>query len=263
VTQAIGLLGEIFGAAAIVALSVALAIAAGGSRLIRSGRGSDFVLPCALVIGFFAGYLMLPRSFAALVPQPNQPWQWLPYFAAITAILSASLSPLSRPAAWIFPLVVSACIEAAVFAPSWPIFGLTQRPLHLVVALYLVLVGGPLLYLPSKVGERWLLPSLALSGAITAVVVGAMVSTRLAGLVAVAAGAFAAAAIFNTRFIKASDRSRRSVVAVFAILAGGSAWLAFTDPDPPRSILLFGPLLPLLLWPVAVIRVPSAGGKIG
>src|SRR6478609_5193576 len=116
-----------------------LVIAVIGSRWLRSGRGSDFVLPCAVVIGFFVGYLVLPRSFTALVPQQNQPWQWLPYFAAITAILSASLSPISRPAAWILPLVVSACIAAAAFAPSWPIFGLTQRPLHLLVALYLVL----------------------------------------------------------------------------------------------------------------------------
>jgi hypothetical protein len=263
VTQAIGLLGDIFGLATIVSLAVALAVAAGGTRLIRSGRGSDLVLPCAIVIGFFAGYLMLPRSFAALMPQQNQPWQWLPYFAAMTAILSASLSPLSRPAAWVLPLVVSACIAAAAFAPRWSIFGLTQRPLHLVVALYLVLVGGPLLYLPGKVRAGWLLPSLTISGAITALVVGAMVSTRLAQLAAVSAGAFAAAAIANMWFSKASDRSLRSLVAIFAILAGGSAWLAFVDPDPPEPIMLVVPLLPLLLWPIAAIRVPSAGGKIG
>jgi hypothetical protein len=160
-------------------------------------------------------------------------------------------------------LVVSACIAAAAFAPSWPIFGLTQRPLHLVVALYLVLVGGPLLYLPGTLRERWLLPSLALSGAITALVVGAVVSTRLAQLTAASAGAFAAAAIGNAWFSKASDRSLRSVVAVFAIFVGGSAWLGFVEPDPPEPIPLIVPLLPLLLWPIAAIRVPSAGDKIG
>lgn len=262
-TQAIGLLGDIFGLATIVALAVALAVAAGGMRLIRWGRGSDFVLPCAVVAGFFLGYLVLPRSFAALVPQQNQPWQWLPHFAAIAAILSASLSPTSRPAAWSLPLVVSACMAAAAFAPNWPVFGLTRRPLHLMAALYLVFVGGPLLYLPRRVCERWLLPSLALSGAITALVIGAMVSTRLAQLTAISAGAFTAAAIANAWFSKASDRSLRSLIAVFAVLVGGSAWLAFVEPDPPEPILLIVSLLPLLLWPIAVIRVPSAGEKIG
>jgi len=263
VTQAIGLLGAVFGLATIVAVASALVVAALGTRLIRSGRGNGFLLPCAVVIGFFAGYLMLPREFAALVPQQNRPWQWLPCFAAITAILSASLSPLSRPAAWILPLVVSACIAAAVFAPSWPIFGLTRRPLHLVVGLYLVLVGGPLLYLPSKVRERWLLPSLALSGAIAAVVVGAKVSLRLAQLAATSAGTFLAAAITNEWLAKASDHSLRNCVAVFSILVGGSAWLAFVEPDPPQPMLLIVPLMPLLLWLVPAIRVPSAGHKIG
>lgn len=256
--QAIGLLLEIFGLAAIVALAVGLTVAAGGSRLIRLSRGSNLVLPSAVVVGFVAGYLVLPRSFAAIVPQQNQPWQWLPCFAAIAAILSASLSPLSRPAAWILPLVVSACIAAAVLAPTWPIFGLTRRPLHLMVAIYLAVVGGPLLYLPSQVRERWLLPVFVFSGVIAAVVIGAMVSTRLAQLAAMSAGAFAAVAIANRWFMKASDRSLRSLIAVFAVLVGGNVWLAFVEPDPPLPILLLVPLLPLLLWCGAAIRVPFA-----
>jgi hypothetical protein len=242
---------------------VAFAVAFVGARFIRLRRGTDFVLPCAVVAGFFAGYLVLSRDFAAIVPQQNRPWQWLPWFAAITAILSASLSPLSRPAAWILPLIVSACMAAAVFAPSWPIFGLTRRPLHLVVAMYLVLSGGPLLYLPDKVRERWLLPVFTISGVIAAVVVGAMVSTRLAQLVAISAGAFAAAAIAAKWLIKASDRSFRSLIAIFSILVGGTAWLAFVEPDPPQPMLLLVALIPLLLWCGALIRVPFARSNIG
>jgi hypothetical protein len=263
VGQAIGLLTEIFGLAAIVSLAVALVVAAGGSRAARAGRSSDLVFPFAIVIGFFAGYLVLPREFAALVPQQNRPWQWLPLFVAIAAGLSASSSPLSRPGAWILPLVVSACIAATVLAPHWPIFGLTRRPLHVAVALYLVLVGVPLLYLPGRVSARWLLPSLALSGAVAAVVTGAMVSLRLAQLAAIAAGAFAAATLADVWIAKASDRSLRSLAIVFTILIGGTAWLAFVEPDPPQSLSLIAPVLPLILWLAALLQVPSAGGKIG
>jgi hypothetical protein len=207
--------------------------------------------------------LVLPRSFAALVPQQNQAWQWLPYFGVITALLSASLSPMSRPAAWIFPLVIAACTAAAAFAPNWPIFELPPRWLHMVVACYLLIVGGPLLYLPGRVQERWMLPALACSGAITAVGIGAMVSTRLAQLAALSAGAFAAAAIVSAWLAKASERSLRNLIAVYAVLVGSPAWLAFVEPDPPQWPLLIVPLLPLLLWIASAIRVPSAGAKIG
>jgi hypothetical protein len=263
VAQAIGVAVEIFGAGAAVALAAALLTALGGWRIVRSGDGSNFILPCAVIVGFIAGYFALPRSFAPLTPQANQPWQWLPYFAVITGLSSASLSPFSRPGAWALPLVVSACIAAAVLAPSWPVFGLTRRPLQLVAALYLVMVGGPLLYLPGRIRTQWHVTALAITGAINAIAIGATVSTRLAELAAIGAAGFAAAAIAGFWFLKATDRSIRSLTALFAILTGGTAWLAFVEPDPPQPLLMIAPLLPLLLWVTVVRRVPFAGGKIG
>src|SRR5262249_49485167 len=99
--------------------------------------------------------------------------------------------------------------------------------------------------------------------AIAAVIIGAMVSARLAQLAAMSAGAFTAAAISNAWFLKASDRAHRSLIAVFAILIGGIAWLAFVEPDPPQPMLLIIPLLPLLLWLATAVRVPFAGLNIG
>src|SRR6185369_2266104 len=196
-------------------------------------------------------------------PQANQPWQWLPWFAAITAILSASLSPWSRPAAWSLPLVVAACIAGAALAPSWSVFGLTRRPLQLVLALYLAFVGIPLLYLPASAQKRWLMTALAAAGVINAIAIGAMVSTRLAQLGAITAAAFVAAAIAGFGFIQASDRSLRSLIAVHAILTGSIAGLAFVEPDPPQPLLLIAPLVPLLLLLEPVVRLPFVRRKIG
>jgi hypothetical protein len=263
VSQAIGLAVEIFGMAAIVALAVAIGTAFGGSRLLRSGGKSHFVLPLAVVIGYFAGYLLLPRSFAALTPQANQPWQWLPWLAAITVVLSASLSPWSRPSAWSLPLVVAACIAGAALAPGWPVFGLTRRPLQLVLALYLVFLGIPLLYLPRQAQKRWLVTALAVAGMVNATAIGALVSTRLAKMAAMSAAVFTAAAIAGLWLMQASDRSLRNLICVYAILTGSIAWLAFVEPDPPQPLLLVAPLVPLILWLEPVVRLPFVRGKIG
>jgi hypothetical protein len=155
-------------------------------------------------------------------------------------------------------------MAAAILAPGWPVFGLTRRPLQVIVALYLIIVGMPLLYLPSTVSKSWLAPALAISGAIGAAAVGAAVSTRLAQLEAIAAAAFAGAAVAGRTVTKAraSDRAMRSLIAVFAVLCGGVSWLASVEPDPPQTLLLAGPFLPALLWLSGLIRLPSAGAKI-
>jgi hypothetical protein len=117
--------------------------------------------------------------------------------------------------------------------------------------------------LPSKPCEQWLPLAFAISAAINALAIGAVVSLRLAQLSAIPVGCFAAVAIGNLWLIRAGDHSIRSLIAIFAILTGGTAWLAFVEPDPPRPELLLAPLLPLLLWLPLARGAPFARGRIG
>jgi hypothetical protein len=86
-----------------------------------------------------------------------------------------------------------------------------------------------------------------------ALATGAMVSVRLAQLAAIAAATFAGCSVVVVRRAgRSSGESAAGVVPVFAALAGGAAWTASVDPDPPQLMLLAFPLLPLVLWLAAL-----------
>src|SRR5262245_35851631 len=117
---ALGPLLEIFGPAALVAGITSLLTAAIAVRRLPAAANAQWTLPAAVAVGYFAGYLTLPRSWAALVPQPGQAWQWLPY-----------LGPLAAACATIFPSQVVlrriaiaglAIVTGSLLTPNWPIF---------------------------------------------------------------------------------------------------------------------------------------------
>jgi hypothetical protein len=247
VLQAIGLVQDIFWPAALLSAAVALAAA---WRLPR-------MLPAALAIGFAAGYLALPRSWAAIVPQ--QELHWLPYLgvaAAATALSGYSPAQLRWPrwSAIIGLTIVAACL----LTPSWPVFGAT-RPLSIAIATaYFLLIAAPLEQLPQRLLNQTFAGVLALAAAITAVAIGIQVSLRFAQLSALAAGGLAGCSLAGFLGTKPTDSAIRSLIPIYTVLVGGIALLACVEPDPPATLLLALPFTPLLPSLGSIRRHPLA-----
>jgi len=252
VANALSLALEIFGLATVVALGCSFILTWLGRKLTPAAHSGYFIPPGAVALGFFAGYAMLPRDWAPFIPGQNQPWQWLPYAGLVAAILASSFAPEAKSQAWKFAIIPAAAITAIYLTPSWPVFGLGPEKLRWVLLVYLLLIGVPLQHLPARLLNRSFAALLAVVAAITAIATGAMVSSRLAQLAAIAAGALAGTCVAGSFGAKSSDAPLRSLIPVFSILVGGIAWIACVEPDPPQTITLGLPLIPL-----AVCLVPS------
>jgi hypothetical protein len=261
--QAFGLALEIFGLAALIALLVALVLTWLARRLTPAGYDGYFVLTSAVAIAYFAGYAMLPRSWAAFIPQANQSWQWLPYLGLAAAAFAASLPPSHRSPAWKLAIVAVAPMAGAALAPTWPVFGFGRGALQWFVVIYLLVVGVPLQHLPARMLNQWLLGLLCFVATAVAVAIGAFVSTRLAQLGALAAAALAGSWIAGFVGPRQGESPLRSLIPVFTVLVGGITFVASVEPDPPQAGLLAIPLLPLVLWLPPALGLHFARGKIG
>jgi len=263
VAQAFGLALEIFGLAALVALLVALVLTWLARRLTPADYDGYFVLTSAVAIAYFTGYAMLPRSWAAFIPQATQRWQCLPYLGLVAALFAVSFPPSQRSTAWNLTIVAVAGMAGATLAPNWPVFGFGRKALELFLTFYLIVVGVPLQHLPARMLTQWLLGLLCFVAAAVAVAIGAFVSTRLAQFGALAAAALAGSWIAGFVAPRAGGSPLRSLIPVFTVLVGGIAFVACVEPDPPQPGLLAIPLLPLVLWLPPALGLPFARGKIG
>jgi FtsH-binding integral membrane protein len=259
VAQAIGLLLDIFGLAAAASLATALVLTWLGRRLLPAGLASRFVLPFAVSIAYFAGYAILPRSFASFTPAQGQAWPWLPYLALLGAVFSGVIPDFSRISRRVIALIAIAGVAAAALSPTWPVYGFTQEPLRIFLAIYLLAVGFPLMQKTLPSHNRQNLCLLIAVCVLSTLAIGAIYSTRHARLAALTAGAFTGISIALRFGSKDSDFALCQLAPVFAVLAGGIAWLATVEPDPPEPMLLAVPLLSwaLLILP-AISRLPFA-----
>jgi hypothetical protein len=226
-----------------------------GRRLAPADHRGGFVLPVAVALGYFAGYATLPRSWAALWPQANQAWQWLPSLGILAAAISTFTHVFPKSAAWRLAVVAVAPLVAAALAPTWPVYGLSRQPLIWLIIIYLLAVGIPLQYLSKRLFNLSFLGLLAAAGALLALVTGAVQSVVLAQLAAIAAGALAGSAIASAVGPRPTDSSIRSLVPVFVALVGGAAVVVAVEPDPPQPGLLAIPLLPLATW--LMVAIPN------
>src|SRR2546421_7006728 len=105
--NAISLAWEIFGLAAGASLLASFALAFLGTRLTPLYHGAYWINPCAVAFSFFAGYAVLPRDWASLIPQQGQPWQWLPYGGVAAAVLSGVVAIQTKSHAWRFAVLIA------------------------------------------------------------------------------------------------------------------------------------------------------------
>jgi hypothetical protein len=262
VEQAIGLVLEIFGPAALVAFVTALCLTWLGQRFLRAELAGRFVLPCAAAAAFFAGYLALPRSFAALVPQLGRAWIWLPYLGLVAAAGGIAPPKFGRKVSG-FTAVLVMSLAGAALSPTWRVYGFSRFPLAGFLVFYLLAVGLALFGLPRITGGGRSGLFLAAVCVLNAVVIGAVCSVRLAQLAALVAASITGISIALFSGSKVCEFALRRFAPLFAVLTGGISWLACVEPDPPQPMLLAIPLLTWLLWvPQAAAKVPSAGDGI-
>jgi hypothetical protein len=253
----ISLAGDLFGVATAGALIAALALGWLGLRVAGQGYGRHLALIWPVAISFVVGYALLPREFAGFVPDAMQPWKWLPYAGLWAAFISSVLPPISK--AGKFVIVAAAPIPAYCFTPGWPVWGYEPRSVIWLSLAYLLLIGLSLQTLPKRIlGSRYL-GLFAAATLILTVVIGGLVSLRLAQLAAIAASALLGAFLATITSRRSSEEaSGESVLAVYAVLVGGIAWIACVEPDPPQPGLLAIPLLPAAMW-IAVVPAAYAG----
>jgi hypothetical protein len=264
VAQAIGQVLEIFGVAAFVALATALCLMWLGQRHLPAGLTSRVVLPGAIAIAYFAGYAVLPRSFASFVPQQGQSWPWLPYLGFVAAAISAVFPYFVRISTRLIALITISGMAGALLSPTWAVYGFTRDSLGIFLAFYLLAIGLPLLNLlsfRSALPGLWFLLTIAI---LNTLAIGANYGIRHAQLAALPAGALMGVSLALRAGPKDAERAFERLAPVFVTLVGGIAWLACVEPDPPQPILLAIPLLTWAIWlPRLMMRLPSAPKGIG
>jgi hypothetical protein len=262
--QAIGQVLEIFGVAAFAALATALCLTWLGQRFLPDGLVSRIVLPGAVAIAYFAGYAVLPRSFASFTPQQGQAWPWLPYLGVVGAAVAMALPQSARFSIRLIALIAISAIAAVVLSPTWPIYGLTRVPVAVFLAIYLLAIGFPLLSLPIAPTDRRTLYFLTVLCALNALTIGAIYSARHAQLAALPAAGLTGISLALLVGPKVHQLALWRVGPLFVALVGGIAWLACVEPDPPKPILLAIPLVSWAIWiPRAIPQLPSAPKGIG
>jgi hypothetical protein len=250
VAQALGLALDIFGLAALVAGVTSLVVALSGARVLPPGMNERLTLPLALALGYCAGYVALPRNWAALVPQPAQSWQWLPHLAIATAAIS--IATVGRHLALrLIVLIVVSVISGWLLTPTWPIFGLERPASIAILSGYIFVMTAVLGIAPPRRLSHPFIGLLALVAAIMSAWIGAAVSIRFAQLGAIAAAGLAGcwgAVFFSTR---PTELAFRTLVPLYGVLVGGIAFIACVEPEPPLVALLLVPALPLVVSPFA------------
>lgn len=211
-----------------------------------------FILAVAFALSVAAGCWLHPNP---LPLSPNRHWHWLPYAGLVAAGVGCITVLRALPALGCALLYLFLGAAVAFFlVPLWPDLK-PSRPVWIgLLTVYLAAIGAGLVYLPERLRGRGFIWLLALAAAGTAVLMASEVSLRLGevGLRVAAAvgGCWAAAWLFqwNDKSAERWPLLTMAIIPVYAILAGGSAFVAAIDIPPTKNQLLLAPAAPLALW---------------
>jgi hypothetical protein len=224
--------------------AVSIAIALILRRILPGAISERWALPVAFAAGLIAGYMLLP-SWASLVPRRH--WQWLVWLG----VLAAAIGPIGLHAhrgvtVRLAAILVVSLTSSWLLVPTWT--DLTPaRPICIaIVATFLAVSASLTDLLAERVAPNALAASLAASSVCAAIAVAGLVSVtygRVAGVMAAAFCGALAAGVPGQSAI-----AMRSILPVYAITVGGTAFVAAIEPKPPMWGLLGLPMAPLLLW---------------
>ena len=148
----------------------------------RERRGSVAGWECRSA--FFAGYLALPRSWAALAP--DQAWQWLPYLGIAAAVAVQHAFTRIGCGGWL--RCVWPCWPAVFSRRTGPSSAFRGRGRSSSRLLYSWLIAALLEALPGRAHCWTPLHACCIRGTLSAVAIGAEVRIEVAQLAAIAAG---------------------------------------------------------------------------
>jgi hypothetical protein len=243
----------------LVPATVSFSVALLCHRILPRTVARRWMLPAALSVGFAIGYVVLPE-WAEIVPARH--WQWIPYLGVATALAGAvgRARGIWFPERWLIHGLVAAA-AALLLVPDWPELDPPRVQLVPIVAGWLFLLFMALPPLAERIASVWLLAHLCAAAVVTALAIAAFVSLKyaqLAGLAAASLVGCSAAALFLRQHAEP-----RSVMPVFAVLVGGSAFTGYIDPQPPLTGLLLLPAAPLALWLTVMLPGSKSPGAIG
>lgn len=260
------------GTIVVIPAIVALVVSLGWRRLLHATVLADAALAVGGGVGFFVGYVLLP-DWAALTPARH--WHWLPYLAIAITVTSAIFAAVRSPI-WGHALlmIVLGGVAAWLLVPTWNSLRPTLMPL---VAAYLAAIAILLMLLPARLRGRNFLALLTATLLATALGVAVEVSLMYGEVAGVAMGIMAglwgalflllrynrnqSAANQNAGQPKASaaesprgdteiswTRLTLAIIPLYALLAGGIAFIGAIEPSTPVYPFLLIPAAPLALW---------------
>jgi hypothetical protein len=234
------------------------------------------ILPAAVSLGIvYACHRGLPRSAArryALAvavavgvlagsgPQtnglPTQHRDWIPFLALGTAALAplALARGVFFPERWVLSLIL-AIVAAEQLVPDWESLqpARTQHVGFLSLYLFLLLIGLP--PLADQLSTRMLLAIFTIAAAVLA----GMVLVSVSVLYAQTGGLLVMALVgcCLATFWYGDAMQVRGLAPVWAIIAGGLAFVAYIEPEPPLEGLLLLPAAPLASWLTRFLPRPN------
>lgn len=209
-----------------------------------------FALCMPIALAFAIGYVANPDR---LPLWPERHWHWLPY----AALAMAAIGGISREGQWWwqrlaeFALLVATLAAAWLIVPRWDALWPTWPVMILLLDTYLLLLPRLLLALPARLHGRLELFLLAAVTLCVVVYVAAEVSLRIAGCLIPGAAALIGGWLASWCWSGEAKDVKHAIpglLPVFAILAGGGAFVGAIELPEPRWSLLAIPAAPLMLW---------------
>jgi hypothetical protein len=145
-----------------------------------------------------------------------------------------------------------------------------SRPIWiLLLTIYLALIATGLAYLPERLRGRGFIFLLSLAAVGSAALAASEVSLRIGEIglrVAAALGScWSASWLFRLDDKSQQDRwplFTMAIIPVYAVLAGGSAFVAAIEVPPTKYLLLLAPAAPLTLWLFAAGPLAKLNGLV-
>lgn len=214
-------------------------------RLLATETATRYANSLAVAAAFCAGYA-LPIASAPWWPQRH--WHWFPWLVLPAAVVgSISLaSGLRRAERWVLNLAV-ALAAAWVLVPVWAHLQPARSVWIPLLAAYLFLLALLLEPLLDRFSPVMMPSYLTMSAACLALLIAALLSISYAQVAGITVAALAGRTI--AAYFDRGRNSLRGLGLVYAVLAGGWAFIGCIERQEPRHLLLLlVPAAPLTLW---------------
>lgn len=225
-----------------------------------SARFAERASGMAVAAAFFVGCVLALGSDAVW---PTRHWQWLAWGAVLAGTAGGIASDKIRAQDWRWLVLAAVALLCAwLMVPTWARLWPPRAISIALIAAYLFALMVLLNQLPERLLGTWFPAQLTLATGAIAVLLAAEISMTFGqlGIIAAAAlgGCWAAGCFAKAPLVA------RSVVPVFAAMAGGLAYVGCVGRDPPLLALMLVATAPVALWvcaigPLSRMRGASAG----